>query len=264
MVDVKESTLREFTPIDDFYYSFNRWWLVVAMVLAGGILGWVFHRFQPQVYETKAIFAVNIDFGQTGPLNEFEQDHAIGMFKAVFLSTPVLERLGKEATARQIPPDALSYGRNVFIERKQYIYELRVKNSDPEVAVEVANLWAEIAYSDLIKAHEHSLKAASLRAFIKGLENCLNLNGNNTSSLPLCEQSTLDEIRNEINKLQQELQVEVEASQGLIPSLSFTWSEKAETPERPIAFGRNRLIFAGAMIGFLIGAILASARFKSR
>jgi hypothetical protein len=129
----------ELSPIEEFYAVIDRWWLIVLLMLLGGGFGWVFHRFQPPVYETKASFVVHIDFSQTGPLTEFEQDHTIGAVQSLLISFPVLEQLSAEAVSRAVQVEELGYGSSIFLERRQYNLQMRVRNPDPKQAAQIAN-----------------------------------------------------------------------------------------------------------------------------
>jgi uncharacterized protein involved in exopolysaccharide biosynthesis len=249
--------LREYSPLELFYQTYRRWWLIALLALLGGAVGWFFHRLQPPVYETKAYFAVNIDFAQTGPLTEFQQDHTIGMFKSVMLSPDIFQQVQAAALERQIPVEELTYGKNVFIERLQFVFQLRVRSHDPHLAAAVANLWAETGYQAVQEAHGHAVQAQALRSYLKGLETCTTA-GETPDAAGLCSKASLAEIQEEVLRVAAQIEEESQLSRGLLAALSFDYTEPAPLPERPVAYGANWLILAGALLGFCLGIMLVS------
>jgi uncharacterized protein involved in exopolysaccharide biosynthesis len=57
-------TSQEFSPRESLERIFARWWIVVAMAILGGVVGWAFHFFHPPVYEATAVLTVTMDFPQ--------------------------------------------------------------------------------------------------------------------------------------------------------------------------------------------------------
>jgi hypothetical protein len=254
---------KEYSPLDDYRYAISHWWLIFGLILLGGVMGMLFHSLRPPLYETKAVFAIHIDFNQTGWLSEFEQDYAINTARYLMHSDPVVERVGEELVRRNIPPEAAAVGKNVFFERKQPIIEIRVRNSDPDTSAIIANIWAEQAFIELKSAHMHAVQAESLWIYLKGLEYC-NLEGAHSQVGDLCSFHTFEEIKREIETVAHRLQEEVGLSRGVIPALVFDLLQTATVPELPTAFGRHFLVLGGALAGFFAGAFFSSIRVKRK
>ncbi|MBE0409618.1 MAG: hypothetical protein IBX69_07795 [Anaerolineales bacterium] len=250
---------KEFSPLEFFYFSISRWWIIFLFVLIGGGVGFLFHQIRPPIYETKAVFSIHIDFGQTGVLSEFEQDYAINSARFLMFSTSVVDQVERDAEALNIPLEALELGRQVFFERKQSIVEIKVRNSDAEIAAQVANLWASHAFETLRNAHGHALQAEMLKSYIKALETCEDFE-NETQTLTRCEDLDAEELKAEINSVTQKYENELIKSRGIIPALVFDLLQTAPVPSAPIAHQRNYLMLAGALIGFSVGIIYFSLR----
>lgn len=241
----------------------RRWWLVALLMIAGGGLGWLFHKLQPPVYEAIAEFTVSIDFTRPDAVSRwdqdrYEEDHIILAAKSLMVSTAVTEQVSADVRALGIPPEALTYGKYVFIERKQAITELRVRNRDPQTAAAIANLWAQRAYDALVEAQGHAQRAWTLRQYLNGLNGCLQNPQPEAGSI--CAGLSLTDVQKELETAQAELDAETLAGKGIAPALVFDWSRRAVAPESPVAFRANWLVLAGALIGFVIGAALATAR----
>jgi hypothetical protein len=231
---------------------------------AGGGVGWVFHRLQPPVYEARAVLTVMIDYTQTAPLTEYDQDHTIGIVKSnVVLSKDVLDRDElMEAQQRHIPVETgLSTSARSFLERKHSILELIVRQSNPQAAAALANLWAELAYETLVEAQRDAVQVRLLRGELSALEDCLRLPAESEKP-EVCSDLPAGEIQTRIQTLEPQVhEVEV-ITKGIIPPLSFELSQKASEPDAPVAYGANLLTFSGAMIGFLAGVLLVSGKGK--
>jgi hypothetical protein len=253
--------LREYSPIETFQTVLGNWWWIVLFALAGGLFGWLFHRLQPPAYEAKAVLTVMIDYTQTAPLTEYDQDHAIGIVKAVVISKEVLDRVVVEAQRQQIPVEGFEYQRTVFLERKHSVLELIVRGSNPQAITSLANLWADIAYETLVQAQRDAVQARLLRGELIAFEKCLQLPA--ASEKPqACSALTASEIRSGIKSLEPQVQAAEIRTKGIIPPLSFELSQRAGEPERPVAFGANLLTLAGAMIGFMAGILVVSGKDK--
>jgi uncharacterized protein involved in exopolysaccharide biosynthesis len=259
MVDV-----REYSPIDTIQNILDHWWWVVLLALIGGGIGWVFHRLQPPIYEAKAVVTVMIDYSQTGPLTEYDQDHAIGIVKAVVLSTDVLGQVVTKAQSQQTPVEALKDGQTIFLDRKHSILEMLVRDANPQNAATLANLWAETAYDTLVEAQRNALQARVLRGQLTTLEKCLQLPVTSPEEPAACSNYPSEDLPDQIQVLASEVQEAEIMAKGILSPLTFEISQRAELPARPVAFGANWLTFSGAMIGFVAGILVISIEGNKR
>jgi uncharacterized protein involved in exopolysaccharide biosynthesis len=254
--------LREYSPLDTFQSILSHWWWIVLLALAGGGVGWVFHRIQPPVYEARAVLTVMIDYTQTAPLTEYDQDHTIGIVRAVVLSKDVIDRVLVEAQGQQIPIEELEYQRTIFLERKHSVLELIVRDSNPQAAARLANLWAQVAYDTLITAQRDAVQARLLRGQLVAMEKCLQLPS--ASEKPeICSGLTPGELQVRIGSLEPQVQEAEIKTMGIIPPLSFEFSQPASEPDRPVAYRANLLTLSGAMIGLVAGVLIVSSKGKS-
>ena len=149
------SQLKEFTPLDEFSRLFRFWWLIAFSMLLGVLAAYIFHRINPPVYEATAILVATIDL-ETFPfknvredLIQYNEDMALGTIEGVLRSPGVTQALFNTAKVQGISLDAKILANSSSIERKQDIWEVRYRSSDPLVAQTVANLWMELGYSTM-------------------------------------------------------------------------------------------------------------------
>jgi len=245
--------MREFSPLEVFEGALRNWWLIVLLTVWGGLVGWGIHRFQPPVYEARAVFSIGLNFSQTGRLTQFEEDQAWNTMESVFRSTHMMERVAERAQAEQISISPVEFQEMATAERKQYIFDLRVRHPDPRLAASLVNLWAEESNLQLDAAHGHALAAQSLQRFLNSLEDCLGSAPANPPGANLCSLTSLTELQSQMQQTGAALQAELIASREIIPALTYKLSEKAAVPTQPVAYGRSSLVLAGALIGFILG-----------
>jgi uncharacterized protein involved in exopolysaccharide biosynthesis len=247
-------SFQEITPLEQFSLLARRWWLIALLTVLGGCLGWGFHALRPPLYETAATFSVVINFPETAPLTELQQDQAIGLFKALLTATDVIEKVQPEALARGISLDALALNRRVFTERRQSQIDLIVRHEDPQTAAEIANLWADLAYATVVEAYGHALQAHSLGLYQNSLLQCVQ---SQPAADSLCAVETLDALEARLRAVDAERQAELLASRGLLPALAFDFSQRAEVPEEPDTYRAGALLLGGALLGCVVGCVLA-------
>ena len=136
----------ELSPLSSFQLALHRWWWVTLLTFLGGLAGWGFHTLRPPLFEGVATFTVAIDFSQTGQITEREQDQSINAFQAIIQSPDVIHLVIADLEGRGIPANAADVrtprpptpvfviGQTAFLERRQSLIELHVRNSDPQIA----------------------------------------------------------------------------------------------------------------------------------
>ncbi len=234
---------QEFSPRESLECILARWWVIVLITVLGGIVGWTFHFFHPPVYEATAVITIDMDFTKS-KLTQYEEDHAFNVAGAIVASTPVEDQVVSEARARGILIDASQFQRTRYLEGRQSVWQLRVRDRDPQVVAGLANIWAEKAVEALDIALGHALRVEQIRDQINSI----------TSSQPAASGSSglSEEAQAAIQDLSNELVREKRLSSGVISIMTFALTETASAPEKPVLYDLANLVLAGAIIGFII------------
>jgi uncharacterized protein involved in exopolysaccharide biosynthesis len=233
---------QEFSPREALERTLARWWIVVLITVLGGIVGWAFHFFHPSIYEATAIITANMDF-QKRELTQYEEDYAFGVADAIITSTGVKNQIIAEAQTGGFPIEINQLQQQMFLERKQSVWELHIRNRDLKVATELANLWAEKAIEALDVALGHALRADQIQDQINSI----------ASSQPASGSSGLStEIQATLQNLSSELLQEQQLSLGLISIMKFALTGSAVVPGKPVLYYLANLVLAGACIGFIV------------
>jgi uncharacterized protein involved in exopolysaccharide biosynthesis len=149
----------EFIPLDHIQKVFRLWWVVALTMILGGGLGFIFSRVNPPLYEAKAVFMASIDFNKIDfmhppkptpapyELTQYDEDISLAMIEASLRT--VMPQVVSYAQQNNIPLDLASLLQQSTVERAHAYWEVRVRNANPVFAQEIANTWAQLAFTDL-------------------------------------------------------------------------------------------------------------------
>jgi hypothetical protein len=242
----------EFSPYDPLARILSRWWMVIALLVIGGLVGFGFHLFLPPIYEARAVISVNMDFPKAN-IDQVEEDYAFNAASAIIMSSSVRDQVITEAQVRgySITP---SIFRNEFnLEGKQSVWELSVRDRDPNTAAALANIWAQISTDALNSALTHALQADQIQAQIYGLENCLGGTTPRAVTIQMdCKGYSHEVIQTMLLDQTKTLVNEKKLSLGILSVMTFGLVDLAVAPGTPILYGQGGLVLAGAFLGFLV------------
>ena len=237
---------QEFSPRETLERAFKRWWIIVLMTALGGMVGWAFHFLNPPLYEATASMTVNMDFSRR-QLTQYEEDYAFDAAGAIGTSDVVINQIIAEAKIQGLPVDINQLQQQMFMERKQSVWELHIRNRDPHTAAELANIWAEKFYQALKVALGHADRADQIQAQLDAIDISL------TSGNIIINPDTQTMLKNILGELLQEQQM----SLGITSTMRFALSGSAIVPQKPAVYYLAELVLAGACIGFIISLWLA-------
>jgi hypothetical protein len=249
---------QEFSLYESAERALSRWWLMVLLMIIGGIAGWLFHLFYPPVYEAEAAITINMDFEQR-QLTQYEEDAAFNAAGAIITSSNVKNLVIKEAQVNGYSLNQSQIKEHFFLEGKQSVWILRVRDQNPKIAEELSNIWAENATSAMNMALSHALQAEQLQVQIDGLDNCLagTLKPDAAEQLN-CKGLAQEELQVMVQGRTEDLVHEKSASLGMIPIMAVAWTESASVPEKPVLYGQASLVIAGAFIGLVVSLWLTN------
>jgi hypothetical protein len=260
MATVDTNHPSEYSPLAAFGFALHRWWLIAIFVLVGGLIGWGFSRLHAPLYDAQALLVITIDYQQAPELVQKTDDHYLedqimGAANAVVISTVVLDQVYADLQASGISLDWEKYTRNLASERKRSQFWLRVRDSDPQRAALVANLWVEKAYAALVDFHQHAVTARVLRDYLAGMAACPPPPETKPQMPSLCGNGAA-EIQQAIATVTAQMQAETTAGNALSPALTFSLERKAAVPDTPVAYRASLLLSTGALLGAVVGILV--------
>ena len=243
---------KSFYPRDTLEQAIHNWWLIVLLMLLGGGAGLLFSLSRPPLYDAKAVFTTSIYSTETSQMTDVEVDQAIGIVGDIISSTDVMTQVLQKAKSAGVSSDVTALNAMASIDRKNYQWEIHIINRNPNTAVLITNLWADVAVNSVNDAFQHALLARDYQRYLDSLESCLEKSVAVQPAQSICNRSNLANIQSELAKTGVLFKQEKQASQGLLPIVLVSLSQKAQQPSGPALFGRNQCVFSGAMIGFLL------------
>jgi uncharacterized protein involved in exopolysaccharide biosynthesis len=240
---------QEFSPREALERAFKLWWIIVLITVLGGISGWTFHFINPPMYEATSFITVNMDF-QKRQLTQYEEDYAFEATGAIGSSDEVENQIITEAKIRGLSVEINQLKQQMFIERKQSVWELHVRNRNPGIAAELANIWAKKFYGALNVALGHAIRADQIQNQIGAIDSSLSVSGS-----PVLNPEAQTTLKN----LSDELIQEQQSSLGVISIMKFAQTGSAIAPQSPVLYRLANLVLAGACIGFVVSLWVVSS-----
>jgi capsular polysaccharide biosynthesis protein len=257
--------LTEYSPLETFESAVAHWRLVVILTIVGGLVGLIFHWLRPPVYDATISFTIGIDFKNVGrELTQYEEDVALGAAGGLILSSQVVDKVVAQAQAQQIEVGPAELMRISTLERRQAIWELRVRHTNPEAAETLANLWGRQAFADLREARHNAWQAYRIYDELQILKQCFQAPSLVTAPETLCGRHSPVEVEQIIVEKEVEFDNRLQAARGILPALIFDLSGDARRSGSPVAFNVNLLVLSGGLIGFLIGVVYSSQKTRRR
>ena len=245
-----------FVLIDFFKKILSGWKRVAILMVIGGLCGMGANKIIKPIYETKAAIAVTIDYTRTGALSDIQEDQAMRGLGSVIDSSMVRDAVQSQAADGGIQIDQESIMENFTLEREDFRWLLRVRDTDPQRAADLANLWAEIAMQTLDTALEHAVVADNYQKYLDTLDYCLQrLAPEGMSSAP-CADLDFDYLQTEIEKTSTAIREEQTQGYGLMPALEFLLADEAPLNTSPVLGTRSMLIFSGAILGLIVAILI--------
>ena len=233
----------------------QRWYIVAAAGVIGGIAGLLFSLSRPPVYDAFAVLTVGFNFDLTQPLTQYDSDLALHRVASVVVEGSLWERVlkdaGIQAELKSGSPGAGEPYMSHWLARKGTRWEFTVSSRNPELSARAANAWASIGEATLTETLIHAFEAKSTQLQLNEVLTELG-RAQADSSSPIDQIEHLEKVANE---LQARLQVELEAAQGVASFVSFNLTEEALPLGKPATRGRGQIVLAGTSIGILFGIV---------
>lgn len=260
--------MSELSPRDTFKRILDRWWLLVTLMLTGGLAARLAGQFLTPIYEASAFYNVTLDQPLIAARMHLDpatlaveytiQNSYLEPVEALFYHPDIRAAMIADANTLGISLDLEQLsGEDFSVDRAVGAWFITVRNTDPITAARLANLWVTDVDATLREAQSHSLQAFSLQAQRDAVMNCFN--GQVFSQANLCAGTSFtgrSDLEAYLNDLQQQFEAEKLASRDIDPAVSFYISRLAEAPSEPALYNLSYLMVAGSLIGLLAGFLL--------
>lgn len=240
----------------------SAYWIVFAvLMIAGGLVGFLFSNLRPPVYESNASFGVTIDYTQTGALSDVQEDQAMrGVGSILQSDTLIEETLSRIDNGGLYSINAEEFRDNAFVDRGDFRWTIRYRDNDPQRAFQIVRDWSAAAQNAYEVTLAHAQTAESYLNILNDLQSCYQQAAPQSPN-GYCGFNDPGELLREITHLSGKIQTEKSASEGLFYALAVVLVNDAEVPSNPVRYQTNLLVVAGAFAGLMFGLAYFSIRY---
>lgn len=253
-----------FAPLIGLENTFRFWWFVFALMIIGGMVGWLIHRSRPPVYEAVAQVSATIDYVGTGPMTQFEEDIALNNVGDILYSNLVVQRVVDQAAAQGIKTNISELKDTATLERRVNSWVIRVRDTSPKEAELLANFWIDEGQAQLQESSQHAKRSQQLDKSMLVLEQCLAQSVEVEPTSGQCGNFRFSEIQSDLATTGAAYTQEIQGSLGLSPAIILGPFNRATTPTHPVLLSLGQLVLAGAMLGLLAGVWLVQLGIPAR
>jgi hypothetical protein len=255
---------REYGLVDVIQVLISRWPLLVISILVGGLMGLIFSFSRPPVYEASVFLQVSVDHGRALIPDDYTRLRAFDKVRLIFLAddtiTQVLQKYSHETGGTNSIQDVAEFRASIKLTQRQEGFQLFVYSSSPVEASSLANLWGEIALSEIREATRHALRAAEYQSALYGAwcKIAAGEEGSESQIFWVCQYGGGQIAPGD---LAEGVLEEVQKSRGILPVFSFSWIEKSSPPEKPVRSAFGWSVIAGALVGLILSGLFQIYRY---
>ncbi|HEY5158440.1 MAG TPA: hypothetical protein VII93_10815 [Anaerolineales bacterium] len=260
----------EISPREMLERTLRFWWILVVLAILGGVVGWVFSKFRPPVYEATAMFEVSLNEQQLVkdglvtedklPLDFPSQNVYLTPAADMFYATDLRTLFIADAQSHGISLEEKDFSPESFnLDRRGFVWLISVRSTDPATAARLANMWLADANSSLLEAKAHTTQSLSLGLQRDSVQKCfLELDFTKASQCAGITFFNPADLDTYLKNMQQQIASEQQAGRGIYPALDFVITDPAQAPSSPILYSASLIILAGSLLGLLAGVLVVS------
>jgi hypothetical protein len=232
------------------------WWILIGLMIAGGILGYsLTYIIHPQ-FESEAVITSNLDYANLGKLDDWEEDQTFLAIGDLITSTDV-----KDAVIAKASTDGISLTRSEVdqafsADRQDTRWVMRVRDSSAERAQHLNSYWTTAAMDALAAMKAKAESSLVMQQYLNSLAGCLEQSVVVEPSSASCNVENLDAIRDAIAASEKEAGDKDFYSNLIISHTSFELTTSSTLPTAPVMNARGFMVIAGALIGLIAAIIL--------
>jgi uncharacterized protein involved in exopolysaccharide biosynthesis len=250
---LEENIMEDVIPSEIIKRMIRWWWLVLLIMIVGGAAGILAVKLQKPVYESQASITTSIDYAYAGRITEAQEDALVSVIGDEISSTAVFDVIKQKAVTLDITlTDEII--KNQFTKSRQgYRWELTVRNTDPQIAQTLTQLWVDSADEELAKFEAKSQEILAMRSAQLALQNCFSQSVVVEPASSYCSTENLATLRDVLAESSTSQKITNLPSAILLSSISTEKTDDAYIPTSPVLLKQNLSALAGSFCGLLVG-----------
>ena len=242
----------------------KRWWLLIGLMILGGVAGFFLTFVRQPLYESQAVVTSVLDYAVLGHLSDWEQDQLYRSIGDVVASSKVINQVIEEANANGILVTQEDVEKNFSADRQDTRWVIRVRAKTPKLAQQLNSYWASFGMDALVEMSESNRAAFAYQRYLASLTDCFEQTVMVDPVSQDCSVENINAIR--------EAMTAASANTGdldyrrslILTHASFELTSEPSLPTSPAIFSRSIMVLAGALIGLCLAFIFYIADLPSR
>ena len=262
----KSEMIHDFDVTEGYQRLVSRWHWVVVAGMIGGLVGLLASYVRPPIYQASAVIGIGIDLSRAEVPEDFTIRQAHDRVRSLLLADDILDQAvflsaQRAGVAPPMESSAALRGRIRLAERPDG-WELIVFGPSIAEAERLVQAWADASLEGIAVASFHALRAADWQHVLYEASCHLVAHGSGAASAQWQCESPPPE--GDADAIPASILAEVEASRGILPAFSYFAVKGSGGSARPVVWGRESLVLGGAVVGFVIGVLMAASLKRSR
>ena len=242
----------------------KRWWLLLGLMILGGVAGFLLTFVRQPLYESQAVITSVLDYAVLGHLSDWEQDQLYRSIGDVVASSKVTNQVIDAANADGILLTQEDVENNFSADRQDTRWVIRVRAKTPELAQQLNSYWASFGMDALVDMSESNRAAFAYQRYLASLTDCFEQTVVIDPVSQDCSVESISAIR--------EAMTDASANTGdldyrrslILTHASFELTSEPSLSSSPAIFSRNIMVLAGALIGLCLAWIIFITDLPSR
>jgi hypothetical protein len=237
------------------------WLWIIAAAMVGALLGLGLSYLRPPVYEATAVIGIGIDRSRADVPDDITVRQAFDRVRGLLLADDTLEEalaLGAARAGEEAPlGEVRAFTDRLRLSERPDGWVLAVLGRDASETERMAQAWADVSLAQLQTASYHAIRAAEWQAVLYEAScRLVPPESDSEEARWLCRSAAPE---GDSSSIPSSILVEVEASRGILPALTYSLMRRSDGTAAPVVWGRGTLVLGGAIAGMVIGSLLVAS-----
>jgi hypothetical protein len=232
------------------------WWILIGLMIAGGVVGFLLSHIIRPMYESEAVVTSSLDYANLGNLDDWEEDQTYLAIGDIITSTDVKEKVLAAASADGVVLTRDALEKAFSADRQDTRWVMRVRAPSAEEAQQLNSYWVSAAMDALTTMKEKTASSLVMQQYLNSLADCFGQSVVVEPSSASCSAQNVDSLRDEMAAAAEQAGNSNFYTTLIISHTSFEMTTSPTLPSSPVMNARGFLVIAGALIGLIAALIL--------
>jgi hypothetical protein len=236
------------------------WWILAALMILGGVIGFLATFLLKPVYESTAVVSTTLDYAVLGKLDDWEEDQVFRSIGDIITSTEVKDEVLALAQEDGVDLTGPQFDKYFSADRQDTRWVMRVRAESAKTAQRLNTYWSTAVMDALNQLKTDSDSAMVVQQYMFSLADCFEQSVAVEPVAMSCEIQNIDELRAEMAKTGEQGTDKSNRSTFVLSHTSYALTTDPTLPTDSVLYTRNLMVLCGALIGLFLGFVLFSLK----